>query len=157
MSSNLFCELCGAKISVPIKVLIDDVPLSTCFSCSKRGKPYEIKSKSHTNQYFASSTHILKTSKPTLSKPTFVKKIKNQIKMSDSNILDPNFPMIIQKARLKKGLTQEQLASQLNEKVTLIKKFENGTLKPDETIAKKLGRILTINLYVNLNEDDDSN
>ncbi len=153
MSSNLFCELCGTKITNPIKVLIDEVPLSTCFSCSKRGKPYEIKSTSNTSQYLASRKPILKTS----SKPPVIKNIKNQIKMSDSDVLDPDFARIIQKARLKKGLTQEQLANQLNEKVTLIKKFENGTLKPDETIAKKIGRILTINLYVNLNEDDDSN
>lgn len=153
MSSNLFCELCGTKISSPIKVLIDGVLLSTCLSCSKRGKPYESKSKPHTTQHITLSKPTFKTS----SKISTIKNVKSQIKMSDSNVLDHDFGRIIQKARLKKGLTQEQLANELNEKVTLIKKFENGTLKPNETLAKKLGRILAINLYINLNEDDDNN
>ena len=74
--------------------------------------------------------------------------------MTDETILDPEFARIIREARMKKGLTHEQLGAQMNEKATLLKKFESGTLKPDEIFAKKLEIFLGIKLYTNNLEDE---
>jgi putative transcription factor len=41
----------------------------------------------------------------------------------------------------------------MNEKAMLLRKFETGTLKPDELFAKKLQRFLGINLYRSIQED----
>ena len=54
---------------------------------------------------------------------------------------------------MKKGLTHEQLGMQMNEKVTILRKFETGVLKPDEIFAKKLERFLGIKLYITLEEE----
>lgn len=68
--------------------------------------------------------------------------------MSDDLMLDPDFPSIIREARMKRGLTHEQLGMQMNEKSNLLRRFETGVLKPDELMAKKLERHLGVKLYV---------
>jgi putative transcription factor len=38
--------------------------------------------------------------------------------------------------------------------VTLIKKIETGSIRPDEILAKKLERFLGITLFINPNEEN---
>jgi putative transcription factor len=76
-----------------------------------------------------------------------------KIEMMDNTILNPEFAKLIREARMKKGLTHEQLGAQMNEKANLLKKLETGALKPDELFAKKLQRFLGIHLYVGVLED----
>jgi putative transcription factor len=144
-----FCELCGRKvIDEKMTVLIDGIALNVCKGCSKRGKPY------------TPPTSISKT-KPTASsniaaRPTASNKstrTTRKIEMMDNTILNPEFSKLIREARMKKGLTHEQLGAQMNEKANLLKKFETGALKPDELFAKKLQRFLGIHLYVGILED----
>jgi putative transcription factor len=73
--------------------------------------------------------------------------------MTDDTILSPEFAKLIREARMKKGLTHEQLGIQMNEKATLLRKFETGSLKPDEMLAKKLERFLGIKLYVSIEDE----
>ena len=74
--------------------------------------------------------------------------------MTDDTILASNFPILIRDARMKKGLTHEQLANLMNERVALLKKYETGALKPDESLARKLERQLGIKLYVDPNAEE---
>ena len=76
-----------------------------------------------------------------------------KIDMTDNTILNPEFAKLIREARMKKGLTHDQLGAQMNEKAGLLRKFETGALKPDELLAKKLQRFLGIHLYVSIQED----
>jgi putative transcription factor len=76
-----------------------------------------------------------------------------KVEMTDNTILNPEFGKLIREARMKKGLTHEQLGAQMNEKASLLRKFETGALKPDELYAKKLQRFLGIQLYVSVQED----
>ena len=78
---------------------------------------------------------------------------KRKIDMTDNTILNPEFAKLIREARMKKGLTHEQLGAQMNEKAGLLRKFETGALKPDELFAKKFQRFLGIHLYVSIQED----
>jgi putative transcription factor len=76
-----------------------------------------------------------------------------KIDMMDNTILNPEYAKLIREARMKKGLTHEQLGAQMNEKAGLLKRFETGALKPDELFAKKFQRFLGIHLYVSIQED----
>jgi len=76
-----------------------------------------------------------------------------KIDMTDNTILNPEFAKLIREARMKKGLTHDQLGAQMNEKAGLLRKFETGALKPDELLAKKLQRFLGIHLYVSIQEE----
>ncbi|MDQ4101149.1 MAG: helix-turn-helix domain-containing protein [Thermoproteota archaeon] len=86
-------------------------------------------------------------------KPLTIKPQK-RIGLADETILAPNFASLIREARMKMGLTHEQLGMKMNEKAQLLKKFETGSLKPDEIFARKLERYLGIKLYISANSDE---
>jgi putative transcription factor len=143
-----FCELCGRKLTEEKRsTIVDGLVLSVCKACSKHGKPYSSPSSVPS---VGSSSNKGATPRPNPFKnPT---RAKGSIQISDNIVLSPDFARLIREARTKKGLTHEQLGAQMNEKANLLKKFETGALKPDEIIARKLGRYLGIQLYVNIQE-----
>ena len=52
----------------------------------------------------------------------------------------------IRNARESRGLSQEELANQLNEKASLIRKLERGDVLPSDGVQRKLERELDITL-----------
>ena len=52
----------------------------------------------------------------------------------------------IRQARESAGLSQEDLAKELNEKASLIRKLERGDMLPSDSVQKKLERKLDISL-----------
>jgi putative transcription factor len=167
-----FCELCGKQTDDKKKVMIENSVFNVCISCSKRGKPIESSSNFRTihgkntriigksaSPYSTSSTSTSTSTKqspyPTRIKPMSRNKPPplKKINLTDEMILDPEFPKVIRDARNKKGITHDQLGQKINEKVTLLKKVETGTIKPDEILSKKLENFLGIKLYINSNEE----
>ncbi len=61
----------------------------------------------------------------------------------------------IRNAREGEGLTQEDLAGQLNEKVSLIRKLERGDVLPSDSVRKKLEKKLDISLTEGVGSSDD--
>ncbi len=168
-----FCELCGKQTDENRKVKIENSIFNVCLSCSKRGKPIATSNNNGTLQGKSKiigktasqfSTTNLPSKTTTMSKNPVYKRIKpmprirpppqKSINMTDEMILDPDFPVIIRNARNKKGITHDQLGQKINEKVTLLKKIETGSIKPDEILSKKLEKSLGIKLYINSNEED---
>lgn len=173
-----FCELCGKHTDVSKKVIIDKSLFNVCLSCSRRGKPVE--SNTNASRNMASqrgnitagnmaSRPAYGTSNPLGasqgSRNLYARKIRStpprikppplkKINMLDEMILDHDFPSLIRNARSQKGLTHDQLGQKINEKVTLIRKVETGSIRPDEILAKKLERFLGIRLFVNANEQN---
>ena len=131
-----YCELCGHQTFEKKMVVVDGTVFNVCIACSKRGKAYV-------------SPTAAKKKKPLAAKP------QKKIGLADETILTPNFARLIREARMKMGLTHEQLGMKMNEKAQLLKKFETGSLKPDEILAKKLERYLAIRLYVSANNDEE--
>jgi putative transcription factor len=132
-----YCELCGHQTFEKKMVVVDGTVFNVCVACSKRGKPY-----------------LLPQTAVKKKKPLAVKSQK-KIGLADETILTPNFARLIREARMKMGLTHEQLGMKMNEKAQLLKKFETGSLKPDEIFARKLERYLGIKLYVSTNSDEE--
>jgi putative transcription factor len=132
-----YCELCGHQTFEKKMVIVDGTVFNVCIPCSKRGKPY------------VPAQIAVKKKKPLAVKP------QKKIELADETILTPNFAKLIREARMKMGLTHEQLGMKMNEKAQLLKKFETGSLKPDEIFAKKLERYLGVKLYVSTNSDEE--
>ena len=165
-----FCELCGKHTEVSKKVIIEKSIMSVCLSCSKRGKPVESNSVAKNMGSSKGRDPIGYLSpKPAFgsqqgSRNLYARKIRaaprikppplRKINWVDEMILDQEFPSLIRNARSRKGLTHEQLGQKINEKVTLIKKIETGSLRPDDILAKKLERFLGITLFINPNEEN---
>ena len=144
-----FCELCGNPIQIPKNVIIDGSIFNVCLSCSKRGKPYE------PNQPSKKTFSPTKRSIPVPQKKP-IKVYPKTIQIIDEKVLRSDFGRIIREARMKKGITQENVANQISEKITLYKKIETGGIKPNEILSKKLERVLGIQLYENLVENNEN-
>ena len=128
-----FCELCGRPVTEKKMVVVDGTVFNVCVACSKHGKPY------------------VPASTPGRKKPLVAKQQK-KIGMADATMLAPDFAGRIREARMRMGLTHEQLGMKMNEKAQILKKFETGAIRPDELMAKKLERQLGIKLYVSDDE-----
>lgn len=61
----------------------------------------------------------------------------------------------IRSAREAEGLSQEELASQLNEKAGVIRKLERGDTLPTDEVQRKLERALGISLSEGSGSGDD--
>lgn len=129
-----YCELCGRQSPEKLKVVVDGTVFNVCAACSKHGKPY------------VAPQAAAKKKRPAPARQ------QARITMSDQTILTPDFARLIRDSRMKMGLTHEQLAMKLNEKVQQLRKFETGALKPDELMAKKLERFMGIKLYVGIDD-----
>ena len=132
-----YCELCGRPVTEKKMVVVDGTVFNVCTACSKHGKPY------------MPAQVVAKKKKP------FALKQQKRIGLADETVLAPDFAKLIRDARMKLGLTPEQLGMRMDEKVQPLKKIESGALKPDELLAKKLERYLGIKLYVSANSDDE--
>lgn len=130
-----YCELCGRQTTEKKMVIVDGTVFNVCVACSKHGKPY------------------VPAQVPARRKPAATRQQK-RIGLADETMLVPDFAGLIREARMKMGLTHEQLGMKMNEKAQLLRKFETGTLKPDELLAKKLERYLGIKLYVSASDDE---
>jgi len=172
-----FCELCGKQTAEVIKkIRVENSVFNVCVACSKRGKPVESSTNNLRTASASTSIHGKSTKNPGSSTLQYSPKIsttkpssyssrprpmprnrpppQNKINLTDEMILNPEFPKVIREARNKKGITHEQLGQKINEKVTLLKKVETGTIKPDDILSKKLERFLGIRLFINSNEED---
>lgn len=138
-----YCELCGRQAAEKKKVIVDGTVFNVCIACSKHGKPYV------PAQVSSSSA---KKKKPVAK----IQQQKKIITMVDETMIDPDFARLIREARMKMGLTHEQLGMKMSEKAQTLKKFETGALKPDELFAKKLERYLGIKLYVSISNNNSS-
>jgi putative transcription factor len=59
-----------------------------------------------------------------------------------------NYPQIIQKARRKHQLSQEDLAMKVKERLSVIQKIELGKMIPNMRLAKELEHVLRVKLLV---------
>jgi putative transcription factor len=60
----------------------------------------------------------------------------------------------IRSAREDRGLSQEALANELNEKASLIRKLERGDILPSDEVQTKLERKLDISLSEGASDED---
>ena len=136
------CEICGTQIlEYGEKVYVEGNLITVCKTCSKRGKPLK-------------QQEIQR--KPAMRPAMRPKKIEklDRITFDDSAILINNFSEVIRNSRMANGLTHEQLGLLIKERVSLLRKIESGTLKPDEGLSRKLERFFRINLYTEVESND---
>lgn len=133
------CEICGTQIlEYGEKVYVEGNLITVCKTCSKRGKPLK-------NQQEIQR-------KPAM-RPKKIEKL-DKITFDDSAVLINNFSEVIRNSRMANGLTHEQLGLLIKERVSLLRKIESGTLKPDEGLSRKLERFFRINLYTEVESND---
>ena len=68
--------------------------------------------------------------------------------------LATDYDQRLREAREGRGLSQEELARELNEKASLIRKLERGDVLPSDDVQRKLERELDISLSEGAGDDD---
>lgn len=117
------CEMCGREGDL-IPAEVEGVELKLCPKCTKYGK---VKGrKEHFSNFSSKPKPILKES------PEFK--------------IIANFSELIRSARENSKLSQEDFARFLNERESIVAKWESGTLSPGLDIARKLERALGVKL-----------
>ncbi len=121
------CELCGKDTDSLKKAKIEGATLKVCDSCADMGETVETGGK--------------KTRKK--------KKKKSRTRKKKTKTLDPNYGDKVKQAREGEKLSITEVADDLNEKESVIKKVEGEELKPDRSLASKLSKKFGIDLYTN--------
>jgi putative transcription factor len=134
------CEICGNKIiEKPNRVVIEGSKLVVCRKCS------EFSEKSWESEFQRSQ--ITKTIKPssTFRNPRRNLRIKSPKNLDDYEIIE-NFSESLQKGRTKMGISQEELAKLLKEKLSVIQKIESGKIAPSLKLSREIEHLLKIKL-----------
>ncbi|MFH1511337.1 MAG: multiprotein bridging factor aMBF1 [Candidatus Woesearchaeota archaeon] len=124
------CDICGIKPATA-KSIIEGTEMQTCSECGQFGKV--VKS--------------LEKPQAKVMKP----KIRQQVEEPMQVVVD-DFSQTIKKSREKLGLSQEDFAKKINEKVSLVHNLESGRYKPSIELAKKIEHFLKVRLIEDYEE-----
>ena len=132
------CELCGQDADSLTKTKIEGAKLKVCDSCAEMGEKVETPSKNVNRKKKKRSSRSTKRETKTLTN---------------------NYGSKVKEAREEKQLSIQELSDDLNEKTSLLKKIEQEQLKPEKSLAEKLEKKFSIELYVNpeVTDYDDRN
>jgi putative transcription factor len=141
------CEMCGTETADPNRVKIEGAELDVCDECTDFGtevKTEETQSTTST-KYSTSSSSESSTSSSSRSSGGGGGGRSSDM-FDDIEELAQDYDERIRNAREAAGLSQEELAKQLNEKASLIRKLEHGDTLPSDDVQSKLERALDIDL-----------
>jgi len=117
------CEICGKKIQRIFISEIEGVVLRLCEECSKSGNVLNVVNEE-------------------------VRKLairKNDVEKEEYELIE-NYGSVIKEARIKLGLSIEELAERIKEKSSLIMKVEKEEIRPSDDLVDKLERVLKVKL-----------
>jgi len=134
------CEICGKESKGNMQlVTVDHTELNACPKCAKYGtevkRPAPPAAAGIAPRF--GSLRALQTSQ---RKPR-----RDMYDTMGDDIID-GYNDTIRNARLAKSWSQEQLASEIREKVILIKKIERADIIPEDSVRSKIERALNIKL-----------
>jgi len=109
--------------------------LRVCQSCANRGRPVSLAPKMQ-------QTMARHPKAPRGIEPEFD--------------IDPDYALLVRRAREGLGLTQENLGRMINVKPSVISHVETGKMKPDMFLARALMHSLKVNLLVRSAELDSA-
>ncbi len=125
------CEICGNTIRGPTDTIeVDGGLFRVCSTCSKLGKSANLPQKKQSPRHIISKSESINTI------------------YEDDVELRIDFNKAIKSAREKKGISQDEMGKLINEKISVIRHLETGTLKPNDMLSRKLERFLKIHLLV---------
>ena len=146
------CEMCGTETSTPKTVKIEGAELDVCDSCADFGTEVRTQESSQTStKYSTSSSSDSSGSSGSGSSGGSSgggggSSRRRRDMFDEMDEVAADYDQRIRQARESAGLSQEDLAGELNEKASLIRKLERGDMLPSDSVQKKLERKLEISL-----------
>jgi putative transcription factor len=118
------CEICNSDRNL-VDAIVESAVVKVCEECKHFGQ-------------------IIVIEPPKVETPRVESRRLAEEEISEFVVDD--FGMRIKKAREELELRQEELGREINEKASLISKFESGILRPSLSLARKLEKFLDIKL-----------
>ncbi|MFB6218754.1 MAG: multiprotein bridging factor aMBF1 [Halobacteriaceae archaeon] len=145
------CEMCGAETPWPKTVKIEGAELDVCEDCAELGTEVKTESAESTStKYSTSSSGGGGTSGDsggsTGGGGGGGSGGRRRDMFDEMDTLADDYDQRIREAREARDLSQEDLAGELNEKASLIRKLERGDVLPSDEVQGKLERALDIDL-----------
>ncbi|WP_418282348.1 multiprotein bridging factor aMBF1 [Halorubrum sp. DTA98] len=144
------CEMCGADQTSLTTTKVEGAELELCSSCTDFGT--EVREEPSTaggSKYSTSSSSGTPSSSSSSSSSgsgSSGGSSRRRDMFDDMEEIATDYDDRIRTARESEGLSQEELADQLNEKASLIRKLERGDTLPTDEVQRKLERALDISL-----------
>ncbi len=148
------CEMCGAETSSPKTIKVEGAKLDVCSNCTDFGTTVsQPSSGSSSTKYSTGSSGGSSNSGGTTtassggSTTSSTRSSQRQPDMfDDMDELATDYDERVRTAREDRGLSQSDLANELNEKASLIRKIERGDTLPSDRVQSKLERFLEVDL-----------
>jgi putative transcription factor len=147
--------MCGAETDDPTTIQTEGTQLEVCSNCTEFGTVLhdEEREKSKTSSDSGSSDSSSGGGTTRQSPPTSGGGPSHD-PLDELGTLAPDYDGRVRSARENAGMTQEDLADELNEKLSLIRKIERGEMRPDEDVRAKLESELSVSLTEEVGGED---
>ena len=152
------CEMCGTETGSPKTVKIEGAELDVCDDCAGFGTEVKTEQSSTASTKYSTSSSGSSSSSSSSdgsSGTTGGGGGSRRDMFDEMDEVVQDYDDRIRTAREDEDLTQEELADQLNEKASLIRKIERGDVLPSDTVQRKLERALGIDLSMGGSSDDN--
>ena len=152
------CEMCGAESSSLTTTKVEGAELDLCDECTDFGTEVRTDSgSSASTKYSTSSSSSSSSSSSDGSSSTGGGgggSSRRRDMFDDMDQVATDYDERIRSAREDRGLSQEELANELNEKASLIRKLERGDVLPSDEVQTELERELDISLSEGNGDED---
>ncbi|WP_299331161.1 multiprotein bridging factor aMBF1 [Haloplanus sp.] len=138
------CEMCGAESSSLTTTKVEGAELQLCDDCTEFGTEVRTESSSSSTKYSTSSSSSSSSSSGGSSSTGGGGRTRRRDMFDDMDEIVADYDDRIRSAREERGLSQEELAAELNEKASLIRKLERGDMLPSDDVQSELETELDI-------------
>ncbi|ELZ59794.1 XRE family transcriptional regulator [Halorubrum hochstenium ATCC 700873] len=151
--------MCGTEEASLTTTKVEGAELELCSSCTDFGTEVRDESTSSGGGKYSTSSSTGKSSSSSGSSGSSGSgssggSTRPRDMFDDMDEIATDYDEVIREARESRGLSQEELADQLNEKASLIRKLERGDTLPTDEVQRKLERALDVSLVEGQSADD---
>ncbi|WP_256684098.1 multiprotein bridging factor aMBF1 [Halococcus qingdaonensis] len=140
------CEMCGAETSSPTTVEIEGAELDVCDDCADFGTEVKQQSTGSASTKYSTDSSGGSSDSSSAGGASGSSNTRRHDMFDDMEEVVQDYDERIRDAREAAGLSQKELAQELNEKASLIRKLERAASLPSDSVQSKLERKLDITL-----------
>jgi putative transcription factor len=151
------CEMCGKEQAALTTTKVEGAELELCDDCKEFGTEVRTESSSSSSSKYStsSSSGKAKSGSSGSGSSSSGGSRRRRDMFDDMDEVAADYDARIRQARESRGLSQEELAGELNEKASLIRKLERGDILPSDDVRTKLERELDISLVEGVDDDEE--
>ena len=138
--------MCGAETASPTTVKIEGAELDVCDDCTDFGTEVEQQSTGSASTKYSTGSSDGTNESSSAGDSGSAGGSRRRDMFDDMDEVVQDYDERIRTAREAAGLSQKELAQELNEKASLIRKLERGASLPSDSVQSKLERKLDITL-----------